>query len=440
MSATASRISTWRKFNGIFILVYLLYASRISEYTQPGAILQQATEGERMCEDDKTAGRRPLEGVRVLDFSRVLAGPYCTALMADLGAEVIKVEPPSGDDYRHIGPFRDGESLLFQSVNRGKKSIVLDLKSEDGAAAARALAAECDVLVENFRPGVMERFGLGAEKLCAACPRLVYVSVSGFGQTGPNRMLPAYDIIIQAMSGLMDITGAEDGPPMMVGDAFADVAGGMFAAFGAMVALFDRERSGRGRHVDLALYDSLVSMMPVAACRALMAGEAPKRTGSKHALSAPFGTYPAGNGRFTVAVLNDRLFERFAAAIGAPELAEDPRFASDALRRQNEPALAQQIESWAADRSAQDAVAVLSEASIPAAALCSVPEAWGSPQSQARGLASVVKHHTLGTVTVPEQPVHFSGAPRGGRQSAPALGADTQDILQQLRQKKGEAQ
>ncbi|MEY8801443.1 CoA transferase, partial [Leisingera sp. XS_AS12] len=152
-----------------------------------------------------------------------------------------------GDDYRHIGPFRDGESLLFQSVNRGKKSIVLDLKSEDGAAAARALAAECDVLVENFRPGVMDRFGLGADTLCAACPQLVYVSVSGFGQTGPNRMLPAYDIIIQAMSGLMDMTGAEDGPPMMAGDAFADVAGGMFAAFGAMVALFDRERSGKGR-------------------------------------------------------------------------------------------------------------------------------------------------------------------------------------------------
>ena len=387
-----------------------------------------------MFEDDKTAGRRPLEGIRVLDFSRVLAGPYCTALMADLGAEVIKVEPPAGDDYRHIGPFKDGESLLFQSVNRGKKSIVLDLKSEDGTAAARALAEECDVLVENFRPGVMERFGLGAEKLCAACPRLVYVSVSGFGQTGPNRMLPAYDVIIQAMSGLMDMTGAEDGPPMMAGDAFADVAGGLFAAFGAMVALFDRERSGKGRHVDLALYDSLVSMMPVAACRALMAGETPKRTGSKHALSAPFGTYSAADGSFTVAVLNDRMFARFAEAIGAPELAEDPHFVSDALRRQNEPALAQHIERWAAARSAQNAVAVLSEASIPAATLCSVPEAWGSTQAQARGLASVVEHPILGTVTVPEQPVHFSGAPRGGRQSAPALGAHTQDILQQLQQ------
>ena len=393
-----------------------------------------------MFENDKIAGRRPLEGVRVLDFSRVLAGPYCTALMADLGAEVIKVEPPAGDDYRHIGPFKEGESLLFQSVNRGKKSIVLDLKSKDGAAAAAALAAECDVLVENYRPGVMERFGLGPEKLCAANPRLVYVSVSGFGQTGPNRLLPAHDILIQAMSGLMDMTGAEDGPPMMAGEAFADVSGGMFAAFGAMVALFDRTRSGKGRHVDLALYDALASMMPVAACRALMAGETPKRTGSKHALSAPFGTYPAGNGSFTVAVLNDRLFARFAATIGAPELAEDPRFASDAFRRHNEPALARHIESWSAARSAQDAVAVLSEAGIPAAALCTVPEAWGSAQAQARGLASTVEHPALGTLTVPEQPVHFSGAPRGGRQSAPTLGAHTQEILHQLQQKQGEPQ
>ena len=388
-----------------------------------------------MFDNDETAGRRPLERVRVLDFSRVLAGPYCTGLMADLGAEVIKVEPPAGDDYRHIGPFKDGESLLFQSVNRGKKSIVLDLKSAECAAAARELAAESDVLIENFRPGVMERFGLGPEALCAACPQLVYVSVSGFGQTGPNRMLPAYDIIIQAMSGLMDVTGAEDGPPMMAGDAFADVAGGMFAAFGAMVALFDRARSGRGRHVDLALYDSLVSMMPVLACRALMAGETPKRTGSKHALSAPFGTYPASDGSFTVAVLNDRLFAKFAAAIGAPELAEDPRFASDSLRRQNESALAQHIERWAAVRDVQSVAALLSEEGIPAAPLSSVPEAWASPQSQARELATPVTHPVLGTLSVPEQPVHFSGAPRGGRQAAPELGAHTDEILRQLQQR-----
>lgn len=385
-----------------------------------------------MFSGEKVTGSQPLQGVKVLDFSRVLAGPYCTALMSDLGAEVIKVEPASGDDYRHIGPFKDGESLLFQSVNRGKKSIVLDLKSEDGVKTARQLAAQCDVLVENFRPGVMDRFGLGASELCEAFPQLVYVSVSGFGQTGPNKMLPAYDIIIQAMSGLMEVTGAEDGPPMMAGDAFADVAGGMFAAFGAMVALFDRERSGKGRHVDLALYDSLLSMMPVVACRALMTGQSPKRTGNKHALSAPFGTYPAQDGNFTVAVLNDRLFQKFAAAIGAPELADDPRFTTDVLRRENEPALAARIESWAADRDVHSVVAVLAEEGIPASALCTPGQAWTSPQAEARTLATTVLHPALGELAVPEQPVHFSGAPRGGRQAAPALGAHTDEILKSL--------
>ncbi|MDA5094999.1 CoA transferase [Aliiroseovarius sp. KMU-50] len=376
--------------------------------------------------------RRPLEGVRVLDFSRVLAGPYCTALMADLGADVIKVEPPAGDDYRHVGPFKDGESLLFQSVNRGKKSVVLDLKTDAGKQAALDLTATCDVLIENFRPGVMDRFGLGAANLCGAFPKLVYVSLSGFGQTGPNKALPAYDIIIQAMSGLMDVTGEADGPPMMVGEALGDVAGGMFAAFGAMVALFDRERTGRGRHVDLSLFDSLVSMMPIAACRALIAGETPQRTGNRHALSAPFGTYQAKDGHFAVAVLNDRLFESFSSAIAQPQLADDPRFATDVLRRQNEPELAEFIEGWAANNDVETVVDNLTRAGIPAAPLSSVMQAWTSPQVEARALASPVSHPTLGQFLVPEQPVHFNGAPRGGRQAAPALGAHTVDILKTL--------
>ncbi len=376
--------------------------------------------------------RRPLEGVRVLDFSRVLAGPYCTALLADLGAEVIKVESATGDDYRHVGPFKEGESLLFQAVNRGKKSIVLDLKSKDGVKAARQLAADCDVLIENFRPGVMDRLGLGEADLRAEFPALVYVSVSGFGQTGPNKSLPAYDIIIQAMSGLMDVTGDVNGPPMMVGDAFADVAGGMFAVIGTMVALFDREKTGKGRFVDLALYDSLVSMMPIVACRALMAGQTPLRTGNRHALSAPFGTYQANDGHFTVAVLNDRLFQTFATAIDHPQLADDPQFGSDALRRENEPDLAAIIEKWASHRDVTAVVTCLSEHGIPASPICSVSQAWASSQVTARNLATPITHPTLGTLTVPEQPIHFSDTPRGGRRPAPELGAHTDEILTNL--------
>ncbi|MFD0858446.1 CaiB/BaiF CoA transferase family protein [Roseovarius aquimarinus] len=372
---------------------------------------------------------QPLAGVRVLDFTRVLAGPYCTAMMADLGAEVIKIETTQGDDYRHIGPFRDGESLLFQTVNRGKRSIVLDLKTEEGIAAVRALLRDTDVLVENFRPGVMDKLGLGAEALMAEHPGLVFVSVSGFGQTGPNAKKPAYDIIIQAMSGLMDATGEPDGQPTMVGEALADVAGGLFAAWGAMVALFDRSRTGKGRHVDVGLFDALTSMMPILACRTLMGGETPTRTGNRHPLSAPFGTYRAQDGHFAVAVLNDRLFATFCDVIGQPGLTSDARFASDTLRRANEPALAEHIEDWARRHDTREIVRRLSEAGIPAAEIQSVADAWTSPQAEARGLASDVEHPRLGRLRVPEQPVHFSGAPRAHRKPAPALGADAADIL-----------
>ncbi|WP_259400273.1 CaiB/BaiF CoA-transferase family protein [Roseovarius sp. SCSIO 43702] len=382
-----------------------------------------------MQPDTDDTAAKPLASIRVLDFTRVLAGPYCTAMMADLGAEVIKIETAQGDDYRHIGPFREGESLLFQTVNRGKRSIVLDLKSDDGIATVRALLAECDVLVENFRPGVMDKLGLGPEALAEDFPALIYVSVSGFGQTGPNAKKPAYDIIIQAMSGLMDATGEPDGQPTMVGEALADVAGGLFAAWGTMVALFDRSRTGKGRHVDVGLFDALTSMMPTLACRTLMGGETPTRTGNRHPLSAPFGTYAARDGHFAVAVLNDRLFATFCDVIGEPDLTEDARFASDTLRRENEPALARHIEAWAGRHGTGEIVRLLADAGIPAAEIQSVAEAWNSQQALDRGLASDVEHPLLGRLRMPEQPVHFSGVARANRKAAPALNADAADIL-----------
>ncbi|GLQ06301.1 CaiB/BaiF CoA transferase family protein [Sneathiella chinensis] len=391
-----------------------------------------------MQQTTEATGRRPLEGVRVLDLTRVLAGPYCTAMMADLGAEIIKVEAAHGDDYRHIGDRIDGESILFQTVNRGKKSIVLDLKAPEGIETIRRLVATADVLIENFRPGVMDKLGLGAEALRQEHPALVYVSVSGFGQTGPNTASPAYDIIIQAMSGLMDVTGEPDNPPTMVGEALADVAGGIFAAFGTMVALFDRERTGTGRHVDLALFDALVSMMPIVASRALLGDGKPTRTGNKHPVSAPFGTYQAGDGHFTVAVLNNRLFATFAASIDCPELADDPRFATDSLRRDNEPALAEKIEAWAGSRTVGEVVSLLTEAGIPVAPIQTAAEAWGSAQAEARGLSSAVSHPVLGMLQIPEQPIHFSDVPRGGRPAAPALNAHKDEILADLNRREGE--
>uniref|UniRef100_UPI003BA84AF3 CaiB/BaiF CoA transferase family protein n=1 Tax=Stappia sp. TaxID=1870903 RepID=UPI003BA84AF3 len=383
---------------------------------------------------DADKAGRPLEGVRVIDFSRVLAGPYCTALFADLGADVIKIESPQGDDYRHVGPFRDGESLLFQAVNRGKRSLALDLKDADAVKAVRALCKTADLVVENFRPGVMERLGLGAQTLQGDNPRLVYLSLSGFGQSGPNVSRPAYDIIVQALSGMMHVTGAPDGPPTMIGEALGDVAGGLFAAWGAMVALFERERTGRGRHVDVALFDSLLSMMPVTAARVLGAGEDPGRTGNRHALSAPFGTYRAANGHFALAVLNDRLFATFCKAIGHPDAAQDARFASDTLRRENEPALAGLIEDWAAGLTTGEAVDLLAASGIPAAPIETAAEAWRSPQAKERRLSATVEHPVLGELRVPCQPVHFAGMTREGGTPAPSLDQHRDEILAELRE------
>lgn len=368
-----------------------------------------------------TEARLPLEGLRVLDFTRVLAGPYATAMLADLGADVIKVEPPGGDDYRHIGPFRGNESALFQTVNRGKRSVVLNLREPDDLALARRLAMRADVLVENFRPGVMARLGLDAATLQADNPGLVFASISGFGQAGPMAALPAYDIIIQALSGIMAQTGEGDGPPTMVGEAIGDVAGGLFAAFGIMVALHERTRTGRGRVIDLALLDALLSMMPTLGARVLVSDQTPVRTGNIHALSAPFGVYPAADSHFAVAVLNDKLFSGFCAAIGRPELAEDPRFSSDAQRRAHEPALAEAIAGWATGLPVASAVAALTEAGVPAAALQDARAAWTSDQARARGLVGEVTHPILGNLAMPCQPVRFQGMTTGPRRPAPGL-------------------
>ncbi len=376
----------------------------------------------------ETADRaRPLQGVRVLDLTRVLSGPYCTALLADLGAEVIKIEGERGDDYRHIGPFIDDESVLFAALNRGKSSIVLDLKSAFGADAVRRLAEEVDVLVENFRPGVMDRLGLGWEALSEINPRLIYVAISGFGRSGPNSGQPAYDLIVQALSGIMDATGDPDGSPTMIGEPIGDVAAGLFAAWGISTALFDRERSGRGRLVDVAMFDSLLAMMPTLSARHLAAGEAPRRVGNRHPLSAPFGVYAARDGHFAVAVLNEALFSRFATALGRPDIVDDPRFASDSLRRANEPALADIIEGWAGERSAGEAVVTLTDAGLPAATIRSVSEAWQSEQARARQLWGDSDDGR--GVRLPQQPVHFSGAPRSGLRPAPRLGADGARVL-----------
>lgn len=375
---------------------------------------------------------KPLEGIRVLDMTRVLAGPYCTALMADLGAEVIKLEPPTGDDYRHIGPFRDGESALFTLNNRGKRGIVLDLKQPADLAKAQAIAERVDVVVENFRPGVAARLGLGAETLRAAHPGLIYCSISGFGQDGPFRDLPAYDLVVQAMSGLMAGTGEEDGQPLKTGESIADLLAGLFASWSIMAALVQRNSTGRGATLDVAMYDALFSMLTTSHALHLYADQLPARVGNRHPLSTPFGCFVTSDGQVVIAVLNARQFATLAQLIGAPEAADDPRFASDESRTAHEPALKSLIEAWSRGLGTEAAVAALAGAGLPAAPIWDIAQASSNEHAIARGLVGMLAHPVLGQAPVIGQPVRFDGEKPLAATAAPRLGQDLDAILEEF--------
>lgn len=379
-----------------------------------------------------TVSRLPLDGIRVIDFSRVLAGPLCSALLGDLGAEVIKIESPDGDDYRAIGPFARGESGLFSAMNRNKRSVVIDLKTADGQMLAQSLCAQADVVVENFRPGVADRLGIGYETLSARHPKLVYASVSGFGQTGPESHRPAYDIILQALCGLMDATGAPDGEPTLVGDSVSDVVSGIFASWGVLAALVARDRTGKGTHVDVSMFDATLSLTATLVARYATTGVTQQRVGNRHPSSAPFGAYRASNGHFVVAVLNSKLFSRLADAIGHPELADDPRFASDASRCAHEAELRARIEQWAAMRSVAEVNATLSDAGVPAAPIQNVQQALDSEHARTRGLLVDTVAADGSTVRVPAQPVKFSAYATTRTTRAPRIGEHTSTVLADL--------
>ncbi|MGF6599278.1 CoA:oxalate CoA-transferase [Paraburkholderia sp. GAS448] len=374
----------------------------------------------------------PLAGVRVVDFSRVLAGPFCTALLSDLGADVIKIEPPTGDDYRSVGPFADGESGLFAAMNRNKQSIVIDLKIDAGRDLAQALSASADVVVENFRPGVADKLGIGYAHLSELNPALVYASVSGFGQTGPESHRPAYDIILQAMCGLMDATGSPDGTPTLVGESVSDVVSGLFASWGVLAALLSREKTGKGTHVDVSMFDATLSLSATLVARFAATGIAPQRVGNRHPSSAPFGAYRAADGFFVVAVLNNKLFETFAHAIGQPHLASDLRYMSDESRCRFEADLRASIEAWSAERTVDEVNRVLGAAGIPVAPIRNVQQALESDHAAFRGLLTDVPHNDGRPMRLPSQPVKFSAYDRNRVTSAPGLGEHTEPVLKAL--------
>lgn len=375
---------------------------------------------------------KPLAGLRILDLTRVLAGPFATAILADLGAEVIKLEPPQGDDYRHIGPFTAGQSALFTLTNRGKASVVIDLKSAAGQALARDLAASCDVVVENFRPGVAARLGLGPEALRAANPRLVYCSISGFGQHGPASGLPAYDLVAQAMSGWMAATGEEGGGPLKVGEALGDVAAGLYAVIAILAALVGRGQQGAGATLDVAMLDCLVAMLPTSHALHLYAGAPVERVGNRHPLSTPFGAFRTADGQAIIAVLGSRQFAALCAVIGAPDAAHDPRFATDELRTRHEPALRALIEGWTSARPSAEVVAALSAAEVPTAPILSLAAQLASDHARARGLVTPLPHHALGSAPVVGQPIRFDGTAPLASTGAPALGGQTRAVLHGL--------
>ena len=374
---------------------------------------------------------KPLDGLHVLDLTPVMAGPFCTALLADLGAEVIKLEPPQGDDYRHIGPFVQGESALFTLMNRGKESIVLDLKDPNAQATARAIALQCDVIVENFRPGVASRLGLGPE-LRADKPDLIYASISGFGQSGPSAHLPAYDLVAQAMSGLMAATGEEGGPPLKVGESYGDLMAGLYASWAILAAMYKRTATGEGSTLDIAMFDALFSLLPTSHAVQFYAGTAPQRVGNRHPLSTPFGCFKTADGQAVIAVLGDRQWGQLCALIGQSQAATDPRFLTDEARTAHEPLVKAMIEDWSRARPTDQVVATLAAAGIPTAPIQSLETATNSAHAQARELVSSLPHHRLGTARTVGQPVRFDGEKPIAARSAPALGADGAAILARL--------
>lgn len=380
------------------------------------------------------AAKGPLAGLVVVDLTRVLAGPFATLLLADLGARVIKVERPGrGDDARHVGPFVEGRSAYFLSLNRGKESVALDLQDAADRAFFERLLGRADVLVENFRPGVMDRLGYGADALRARFPRLVAASVSGFGQTGPLAERPAYDLVVQAMGGIMSITGAEGGGPTRVGTSIGDLAAGLFTAVGILAALRHRDATGAATPVDVAMLDCQVALLENAIARLAASGETPRPIGNRHPSITPFEAYPTADGHVVVAIGNEALFRKLAETIGRPELADDPRFATNAARCEHVAALREILVERLATARAADWLARFEAAGIPCGPIQNVAQVLAHPQVQARNMVVDVVDPALGRFPVAGNPIKsaaFEDPPT--RPPAPALDADRARILRWL--------
>jgi CoA:oxalate CoA-transferase len=373
-----------------------------------------------------------LEGMKVLDLTRVLAGPYASMVLADLGAEVLKVElPNTGDEARGFGPFQNGESAYFSSINRGKKSITIDLRTDDGRDLARQLAARCDVLLENFRPGSMARFGLDYATLRGDNERLVYASISGFGQTGPYADRPAYDVIIQAMGGIASITGAPGGEPVRVGSSVADLSAALFGVIGILAAWARAKETGVGQHVDIAMLDCQVALLENAVARYFVNDEVPGPLGSRHPAITPFQFFAAADGYIVIAAGNDGLWGKLCVELGLDELLDDERFIDNARRTANHGELEPLLAAELSVRSVDDWCQTLGGAGIPCGPIHDIGQVCADPQVAAREMIVELEHPRAGLQQMPNSPLKFSQTPVKVERPSPLLGQHTQQVLQE---------
>jgi crotonobetainyl-CoA:carnitine CoA-transferase CaiB-like acyl-CoA transferase len=383
-----------------------------------------------------------LSHIRVLDLSRILAGPWASQVLGDLGAEVIKIEnPEGGDDTRHWGPpylpddngAATDESAYFMCANRNKRSVCVDMKSADGQAQLRELAKSCDVVIENFKVGGAAKFGLDYESLSAINPRIVYCSITGFGQTGPLSQRPGYDFLVQAMGGLMSVTGAADGEPgagpQKVGVALTDIMTGLYAVIGIQAALVERENSGLGQHVDLALLDVTAATLANQATNYLVGGVNPTRLGNAHPNIVPYQSFVVSDGHLIVAVGNDSQFQRYVKALGCAEVAQDPRFTSNRDRVLNRDTLAPILQTRMLERTREEWIVLLEEAGVPVGPINTVADVFAEPQIQAREMQVNLPHPLNQDLQLVGNPIKLSRTPVEYRSAPPMLGEHTDEVL-----------
>ena len=372
----------------------------------------------------------PLNGIKVLDLTRVLAGPYATMILSDLGAEVIKIEQPEiGDESRNFGPFKNGFSLYFMSVNRGKRSVTLNLKTERGKNIFKQLVRQSDILVENFRPGTMQKLGLDYGTLADEHPSIIYAACSGFGQTGPLAQQGAYDMIIQGMGGIISITGEPDGPPVRVGTSISDITAALFTTIGILSALHHRNNTGKGQLVDVAMLDSLVAVLENAIVRYFATDEIPQPLGSRHPAITPFETFESADGYIIIAIGNDTLWAKFCEHVDQKNLISDPRFSSNADRTANHSELSPILSDIMRQRTTDGWIDALEKIGVPCGPINTIDKVVNHPQVQAREMITQVMHQVTGAVEVPGAPIKLSGTPGDVDAPAPSLGEHTFEIL-----------